>query len=213
MSAGVLLFVVCSIVCVAGALATVTAKNPIRGAVGLLATIIGMAGLFLKLRAEFLAAIQLIVYAGAVVVLFVFVLMLLGSAAVSTESKRRRFSRWAASVVLGISAVAGLLLMLRANANGATTFGAAAEGHGSVEAIGKLMFSDALAVFELSTGLLIVAVIGAIAVARGKQGVTKSQRQIKNPQDFFSGPLMDRDRARPLPQDGVPTEATPSEGA
>jgi NADH-quinone oxidoreductase subunit J len=203
-------------VCVAGALATVTAKNPIRGAVGLLATIIGMAGLFLKLRAEFLAAIQLIVYAGAVVVLFVFVLMLLGSAAVSTESKRRRFSRWAASIVLGVSTLAGLVLMLRANANGATTFGPAAEGHGSVEAIGKLMFSDALAVFELSTALLIVAVVGAIAVARGKQGVTKSQRRINNPQDFFSGPLMDRDRARPLPSDlvsGEPSAATPREGA
>ncbi len=207
MSAGVLLFVVCSIVCVAGALATITAKNPIRGAIGLLATIIGIAGLFLKLRAEFLAAIQLIVYAGAVVVLFVFVLMLIGSAAVSTESKRRRFSRWAASGVLGASAAAGVAWMLRANEQGATTFGAPAEGHGSVEAIGKLMFSDALAVFELSTGLLIVAVIGAIAVARAKQGVTKPQRQITNPKDFFSGPLMDRDRARPLPAEAGPKES------
>jgi NADH-quinone oxidoreductase subunit J len=210
MSAGVLLFVVCSIVCVAGALATITAKNPIRGAIGLLATIVGIAGLFLKLRAEFLAAIQLIVYAGAVVVLFVFVLMLLGSAAVSTESKRRRFSRWAASIVLGVSSLAGLVLMLRSG-GGVTPFGAPAEGHGSVEAIGTLMFSDALAVFELSTALLIVAVIGAIAVARGKQGVTKPQRQVENPQEFFSGPLMDRDRARPLPA-AVP-EATSGEGA
>jgi NADH-quinone oxidoreductase subunit J len=202
MSAGALLFIVCSIVSVAGALATITAKNPIRGAVGLLGTITAIAGLFLKLHAEFLAAIQLIVYAGAVVVLFVFVLMLLGSAAVSTESKRRRFSRWAASLVLGVSVLAGTLLMLRAG-EGVTPFGAVAEGHGSVEAVGKLMFSDALAVFELSTGLLIVAVIGAIAVARGKQGVTKSQPKVKDPKDFFSGPLMDRDRARPLPREGT----------
>ncbi len=78
MTVGTFYFSVCAIVCVVGALATIIAKNPIRGAVGLLATIVGIAGLFLKLQAQFLAAIQLIVYAGAVVVLFVFVIMLLG---------------------------------------------------------------------------------------------------------------------------------------
>ena len=65
MNAASLLFFVCAVVCVVGALSTVAAKNPIRGAVGLLATILGIAGLFLALEAEFLAAIQLIVYAGA----------------------------------------------------------------------------------------------------------------------------------------------------
>src|SRR5207253_1086054 len=79
MSAGDLLFGLCTIACLAGAITTVAAQNPIRGAMGLLTTIIGIAGLFLLLRAEFLTAIQLIVYAGAVVVLFVFVLMLLGA--------------------------------------------------------------------------------------------------------------------------------------
>ena len=75
---GSIFFVFCSLLCLVGALSTVLAKNPIRCAVGLLVTILGIAGLFLKLQAQFLAAIQLIVYAGAVVVLFVFVIMLLG---------------------------------------------------------------------------------------------------------------------------------------
>ena len=79
MSAGDLLFGLCAVVCLTGAIITISAQNPIRGAMGLLATIFGIAGLFLILRAEFLTAIQLIVYAGAVVVLFVFVLMLLGA--------------------------------------------------------------------------------------------------------------------------------------
>ena len=78
MNAGSLLFFVCAVACLVGALSTIVAKNPIRGAVGLLTTIVGIAGLFLVLDAQFLAAIQLIVYAGAVVVLFVFVIMLLG---------------------------------------------------------------------------------------------------------------------------------------
>src|SRR4029453_6680084 len=76
MSAGDLLFALCAVACLSGAIITISSQNPIRGAMGLLTTIIGIAGLFLKLRAEFLTAIQLIVYAGAVVALFVFVLML-----------------------------------------------------------------------------------------------------------------------------------------
>jgi len=71
-------FAVMALISLLGAVLTVAARNPIRSAVGLLGTIIGIAGLFLKLNAEFMAAIQLIVYAGAVVVLFVFVVMLLG---------------------------------------------------------------------------------------------------------------------------------------
>jgi NADH-quinone oxidoreductase subunit J len=183
----------CSVVCTAGALVTITAKNPIRGAVGLLATIIGIAGLFLKLRAEFLAAIQLIVYAGAVVVLFVFVLMLLGSATVLPPSTRARWlSRWVAGAVMGLSAAAALVLLISSRGE-ATTFGPAPEGLGSVQAMGHVLFTDALAVFELSTALLIVAVIGAIAVARGKQGVLKGRAEVKDPRKFFSGPLLTRD--------------------
>src|SRR5690606_6771292 len=78
MTAGSIFFALCSVVALVGAIGTISARNPIRSAVGLLATIVGIAGLFLKLNAQFLAAIQLIVYAGAVVVLFVFVIMLLG---------------------------------------------------------------------------------------------------------------------------------------
>ncbi|HEY3496345.1 MAG TPA: NADH-quinone oxidoreductase subunit J, partial [Polyangiaceae bacterium] len=78
MTPGNLFFLLMSALSLAGAIVTVAARSPIRSAVGLLVTIVGIAGLFLKLSAEFMAAIQLIVYAGAVVVLFVFVIMLLG---------------------------------------------------------------------------------------------------------------------------------------
>ena len=74
-------FYVCATLAVLGAIATIAAKNPIRGAMGLLLMILSIAGLFLALHAQFLAAIQLIVYAGAIVVLFLFVIMLLGPSA------------------------------------------------------------------------------------------------------------------------------------
>ena len=96
---------VCALVALVGALITVAAQNPIRGAMGLLATILGIAGLFLQLNAQFLAAIQLIVYAGAVVVLFVFVIMLLGPDAGARErapSPRRELSRALARLLMAV---------------------------------------------------------------------------------------------------------------
>src|SRR6186713_1029197 len=108
MNAGNLLFCICSLLCVAGALVVVLAKNPIRGALGLLTTIVGIAGLFLRLNAQFLAAMQILVYAGAVVILFVFVIMLLGAGA-GTEvdaPKRPSFSQFVAG---GMVALLGAL--------------------------------------------------------------------------------------------------------
>lgn len=72
-------FALASLLVLLGGLATVAARNPIRGAMGLLTSIVGIAGLYLMLSAEFLAAIQILVYAGAVVILFLFVIMLLGT--------------------------------------------------------------------------------------------------------------------------------------
>lgn len=74
-------FYACAALALGGALAVVVSRNPIRSAMGLLLLILSVAGLFLALHAEFLAAIQLIVYAGAIVVLFLFVIMLLGPSA------------------------------------------------------------------------------------------------------------------------------------
>src|ERR1700742_2569493 len=85
---GAIYFYVCAALALGGAVGVVASKNPIRGAMGLLLLILSVAGLFLALHAQFLAAIQLIVYAGAIVILFLFVIMLLGPSA-STPSDRR----------------------------------------------------------------------------------------------------------------------------
>lgn len=203
MTPGNLLFALCSVACLVGALVTVTAQNPIRGAMGLLTTIFGIAGLFLKLRAEFLTAIQLIVYAGAVVVLFVFVLMLLGAdARAPARSGRSGLSRLIGGGLFIVTSVLAMLSVGRGQ-SGPTGFGSVEPGHGSVEAVGTLMFTDGIFAFELSTALLIVAVIGAIAVARSRQGKVRRQKVIRNPRDLFAGPLHPRDAGRPLGTEGA----------
>ena len=128
MTAGNVLFVVATLLCLGGALTTVSARNPIRGAMGLLATIVGIAGLFLKLRAQFLTAIQLIVYAGAVVVLFVFVLMLLGAAATApAKASRVALTQWFSGGVFVVIGLLALIAMLAPEA-GPTGLGPVAEG-------------------------------------------------------------------------------------
>jgi NADH-quinone oxidoreductase subunit J len=192
MSAGGFLFLVCGVACLAGAVATVAARNPVRGAMGLLTTIIGIAGLFLKLSAQFLAAIQLIVYAGAVVVLFVFVIMLLGADAAPLREDRSRIAKYTSGALLALMAL-GAIVALLPSAGSTTRFTPVSPEHGGVEAVGKMMFTDAIVPFELSTALLIVAVVGAIAVARGKQGVLRPKPAVVKPRELFVGPLMPRD--------------------
>jgi len=202
MTAGDLLFALCAVACLAGAITTISAQNPIRGAMGLLTTIFGIAGLFLKLRAEFLTAIQLIVYAGAVVVLFVFVLMLLGAdARAPARSGRSGASRAVGGALFGLTSLFALISVSRGQGT-PTQFGAVASTHGSVEAVGREMFQKGIFAFELTSALLIVAVVGAIAVARSRQGAVRGKKVIKTPRDLFGGPVHPRDAGRPLGNEG-----------
>jgi NADH-quinone oxidoreductase subunit J len=200
MTVGNVFFALCTIAALVGAVATVLAKNPIRGAMGLLLTIVGIAGLFLKLNAQFLAAIQLIVYAGAVVVLFVFVIMLLGPDAGMAERKteaKAKLARTLAGVLMALTAAGALVLVLRV-AEKPQRFGHVASHHGSVEAVGQQLFTKAVVPFELATALLIVAVVGAIAVARSRHQTRKPKQSPSATRRFFHGPLHPRDAERPL---------------
>lgn len=197
MNPGELYFATCSVVCLVGALATVLARNPIRGAVGLLATILGIAGLFLKLHAQFLAAIQLIVYAGAVIVLFVFVIMLLGPDAGRAGPGKAKLSRALGGILTFLLALVALVLV--GNHSGAPIqFGPVRPGHGSVESVGTLIYTRGLVPFELATVLLVVAVVGAIAVARSKQHVKQKTETEHATRRMFGGPVHPRDAGHPL---------------
>jgi len=192
-------FALMALVSVLGALVTIAARSPIRSAVGLLVTIGGIAGLFLKLNAQFLAAIQLIVYAGAVVVLFVFVIMLLGPDAGSTGQApgRARISRYLGGALLAALAVVTMVMLARVSTE-PTPLRISRPDHGTVEAVGGLLFSKGIIPFELATALLIVAVIGAIAVARTRPLAKPPPPPAHETKRLFHGPLHPRDAEHPL---------------
>jgi len=161
---GVTLFVVTAIFATAGALITISARRPLRAAMGLLIHIVSLAGMFLTLNAHLLAALQLLVYAGAIVVLFIFVIMLLGPAAELAPTEGRLASR-----TLGI---ASTIIVVLAVSNSVAYFDAPWEAvpdeFGTVEGLGMAIYRQALVPFEVISITLLVAVIGAIAVARSR---------------------------------------------
>lgn len=165
---GYFFFYACAAIAIAGALVTVAAKNPIRGAMGLLCTVLAVAGVFMALHAQFLAVIQLIVYAGAIVVLFLFVIMLLGPSAAPPRDHRGQIVRAIGGTVFAVTSLAALYVVIRPLWNTAELVSAAPAQFGSIDAMGKVLFSDAVVPFELSSALLLVAIVGAVAVARGR---------------------------------------------
>jgi len=159
-------FGVCAFVAIAGAVGTITFPNPIRAAMSLLFTIVAIAGMFLQMHAQFLAAIQLIVYAGAIVVLFIFVIMLIGPAATPSKDARALVPRILGAAAAGFVALQIVLVLSK---KVLPRIPVAQAGFGSIEAFGEKLFSDYLVPFEVSSFLLMVAIVGAVAVARGKQ--------------------------------------------
>ncbi len=169
----------CAVIAIAGALGVIVAKNPIRGAMGLLLLILSVAGLFLSLQAQFLAFIQLIVYAGAVVVLFLFVIMLLGPSAVAPPDRHGVVVRALGAAVFALFLLGAVApLWHSAHMHGQSH---ASPDFGGIDAFGWALFTDALVPFELSSALLMVAVLGAVAVARGRQGEAARARPSSQP--------------------------------
>ncbi|HEX3772441.1 MAG TPA: NADH-quinone oxidoreductase subunit J [Polyangiaceae bacterium] len=177
---------VCAALALTGALCVVIGKNPIRCAMGLLLLILSVAGLFIALDAQFLAAIQLIVYAGAIVILFLFVIMLLGPHDDTQWDHKGLVARVFGGGLFALSGLGALTAVARAAAaSGAKPIVLAPvpSSFGGVDTFGSVLFSTALVPFELSSALLMVAVVGAIAVARGRQGfhtLSRGERKIQD---------------------------------
>ena len=162
-------FLLAGAVCIAGAVGVIASPNPVHSALSLVATLFGIAVLFVAQEAHFLAAVQVIVYAGAIVVLFLFVIMLLGvDRAEDLEHDSLAGQRPAAAVV-GI--VALLLVVLLAFRGVAISGGRSASseiggGLENVKALGRVLFTDYVFAFELTGLLLVIAVVGAVVLAR-----------------------------------------------
>jgi NADH-quinone oxidoreductase subunit J len=162
-----LFFGISALAALIGALFVVLAQNPIRSAMALLLAIGGVTALFIGLDAHFLAAIELIVYAGAVVILFVFVIMLIGPDSTPPHDSKAMFPRTLAAVVFGMFALVTGFFMLRAG-GGLHWFPPFRHEYGTIDTFGRELFTRGLVPFELTTALFVVAVVGALAVARGR---------------------------------------------
>lgn len=172
--AGMVLFYGFAILAVLSALGTVVVHSPIRAAMSLLTHIVALSGLFLLLHAHLLAALQVLVYAGAVVVLFVFVIMMIGPAAPEPPVLRGMVVKSASVALLGLlTALLAFSLMpveqpLPVIESCTDAQGAECNQFGGVSAFSTALFREELVPFELISVLLTVAIIGAIAVARGR---------------------------------------------
>jgi NADH-quinone oxidoreductase subunit J len=167
-----LVFVAGSIVSLVGAFFVVTCRNPVHAALNLVVTLFGVAVLFVSLHATFLAAVQVIVYAGAIVVLFLFVIMLLGvdrEEAIEAEPLKgqRPVAIALGAIVLGeLALLTSLRFRTPDPAAVAGSISPIEPGRSNVEQLAEVIFTRYLLAFEVTSVLLVIAVVGAVVLAR-----------------------------------------------
>ena len=156
------LFFIFAGLCLGGAINLLLQTHPINSALSLIVVMISLAVLYLLLGAEFLAAAQIIVYSGAIMVLFVFVVMLLNAG----REERTLGSR--AAKALGFPAVAVILGVLATIILHLRGMGAAAINQGLIptEELSRVLFHELLLPFEVTSILILIAILGAVALAR-----------------------------------------------
>ncbi len=173
MSADSILFWILAIITAVGALTVVTVTNPIYSALSLAMTMVGVSALFVTLNAYFLAGVQLIVYAGAVMVLFVMVLMLFDlkhELQAFTHGKITGAVKLACVGMLGGLIVGSIMLSSYNLINIPATETAAALNGDNTKELGRLLFSQYLFGFEALGVLLLIVAVGAVALSRSKGG-------------------------------------------
>jgi len=169
-----ILFYVFSAVAIGGAFGVVLAKSPVGSLLFMVTTLASLAGTFVLLEAHFLAAIQVIVYAGAIMVLFLFVIMLLNLG--HDYQKDLRGGAFAVLSFAVVGLMAGLLARQLRGAGtpeagpGAAAIDAALAEHGAIGAIAGPLYTTYVVPFEITGILLLVAIVGAIVLAKKKVG-------------------------------------------
>lgn len=165
-----IVFVAGAVVILAGGFGVVLSRNPVHAALSLVATLFGVAVLFIEEGANFLAAVQVIVYAGAVVVLFLFVIMFLGVDRLENLVKEPLPAQRPLAAVLAVIGLGGLVALGVEGhwAVGAHSVAGAVRGAkgGDVAALGRSVFTTYLFPFEATAALLVIAVVGAVVLAR-----------------------------------------------
>ena len=161
-------FVISAVAALAGAAGVVMARKPVHAALSLVLTLFSVAVFFVMQGAHFLAAVQVIVYAGAIVVLFLFVIMLLGIDQEDVLDEPLRAQRPLA-IAVGVALFAGVLLFAQIlePTGGLADKGSATQGDvANVERVATSLFTNFLWPFEITSALLVIAVVGAVVLAR-----------------------------------------------
>jgi len=157
------------------ALRVVTTRNPVQAALWLVLSFFSAAGVWLLLQAEFLAIVLVLVYVGAVMVLFLFVVMMLD---VNFDKMRERFRSYIpVALTVGILVLVEILLVLLGGYLGGRTAAppAAAAGYSNTKTLGLQIYTDYAYPFEIAAMILLVAIIAAIALTHRQRGETKYQ--------------------------------------
>ncbi len=162
-----LLFYLFGGIALLAAINVVALRRVFYSAISLIICLCALSGIYMLLAAPFIAAVQVIVYAGAIMVLFLFVIMLLDPFSASTGKDKSRYLG-SAAIVLGIVALSLLYPILKAYdlAQAPRTAGTAAGGTGSVRHLGEVLFNQYLLPFEVTSVLILVAIIGAVVLAK-----------------------------------------------
>ena len=164
MTLSTLFFILVSVVSLAAAVGVVSSRVPVHSALFLLTNFLTLAVLYITLDAQFLAAAQVIIYAGGIVILILFVIMLIGSEKIEGKDGHRLWSPYV-GIVLGIIMVATLIYSFAAGFASGSPTTTAVQG-GVPEAVGMAMFTWYILPFELAGILLLVALLGALLLAR-----------------------------------------------
>ena len=163
-----ILFALLAAMTLLSALTMISVRRPIDAALSFIVTLVSMAGLFALLGSSFLFVVQIIIYAGAILSLILFIIMFLNIKDVNLPEEPHKF-RWMALTAAVVTPFCYILgqLVLKSDFGSAA---AAAEGFGSIRAIGLDLYSDWVLPFELISILLLVALIGAVTLASKEEG-------------------------------------------
>jgi NADH-quinone oxidoreductase subunit J len=162
------LFYIFALLVLGGGILTITRRNAVHSAISLIVSLLGVAGLYLLQHAEFLFAVQIVLYVGGIMVLFLFVIMLVN---LDQAAKERQFNRqWMVGLVAValVGAQVGYFVWKGKYAFriAEDALPAAAAATGNTEAIANSLFTDYLLPFEIASVLLLVAVLGSVVMAK-----------------------------------------------
>ena len=176
MTPAIFFFIVIGAVCLAASVGVVSSRMPIHSALFLLVNFVSLAVLYVTLDAQFLAAAQVIIYAGGIVILILFVIMLIGSEAIETRAGHRLWTPYV-GVLLGLILIASMVYAFSNTSDSGSAVGATVQG-GAPEVVGMTLYTRYILPFELVAVLLLVALLGALLVARRNTPGTPPQNNL-----------------------------------